>query len=403
MRQVDCGLAELALNVDEFSCDLAIHLQRIDSRTEARSILRGPRSRKESCHGRCLNRGSKVLIAITLFAIPASLTQAGSPQVAFDVAAIVECRDVTTPEFAKLHRNERLIEARLQISALVSGAPANKLTEFFYRIDSPERSMQVVDYLPRTTLASDFASNVGIEEKKEQSTAVGLNAAGPYGPLTATNANLSASDKNANCLKYELLPPLETVAASGTLDRGNGVYFKLRPTPRNSVEGAKEIIVVLRTPSTWRADYVTVRCQALGQPSHVPFSSRETQICGQGSFVVALYLASDEDAQAAARDFILAESELRQVAGAERDEVERRAAPTPVHELAVQLAVKQPRIPADWLEQLLVGPQRDAVRFLGYLPAPVRESAMDYSAARRKLRAVNEPPSRLPQVAGTLP
>ena len=244
--------------------------------------------------------GWKFLLAISLLTITANLTPAASPQVAFDVASLVECRDVTTPEFAKLHRNERLIEARLQISALVSGGSTDKLTELFYRIDSPERSMQVVDYLPRTTLASDYAGNVGIEEKVEQSTALGLNAAGAYGPLTASNATLSASDKNANCRRYELLPPLETVAASGTLERGNGVYFKLRPTARNSVEGAKEIIVILRTPSTWRADYVTVRCQALGQPSHVPFSSRETQICGQGSFVVALYLASDEDARVAA-------------------------------------------------------------------------------------------------------
>lgn len=347
--------------------------------------------------------GWKLILAVTLLGFPPGWIAAATPHVAFDVASLVECRDVTPAEFAKLHPHERLIEARLQISALISGRSTDKLTELFYRIDSPERSMQVMDYLPRTTLASDYAGNVGIEEKTEQSATAGLNAAGAYGPLTATNGTLSASDKNANCRRYELLPPLETVAASGTLERGNGVYFKLRPTARNSVEGAKEIVVVLRTASTWRADYVTVRCQALGQPSQVPFASRETQICGQGSFLVALYLASDETAQETAREFIVAESELRQVAGSERDEVERRSAPTPVHELAVQLAVKQPRIPADWLEQLLVGSQRESIRFLGYLPAPVRESAMDYSAARRKLRALNEPPARLPQVAGSRP
>jgi hypothetical protein len=340
-------------------------------------------------------------LGAVLLAIPIHFSHAAAPRVTFDVVSLVECRDVTPPEFAQIHRHEKLIEARLQISALVVGTDQDELTELFYRIDSPERTMRVADYLPRTTLANSYASNVGIEEKSEQSTALGVNAAGGYGPLSAANGTLSASDKSANCRKYELLPPLETVAASGTLDRGNGVYFKLRPTARNSVEGAQEVVIILQVPTSWRADYATVRCQAFGQSRQVPFSAKETQICGQGNFLVGMYLQGDESAQAIASDFVRAESALRRVAVTERAEVERRAAPTPVHELAIQFAVKTPRIPTGWLEQLLIGSDRESIRFVGYLPPSVRESAMSYSAARRKLRAINEPPARLPEVAAT--
>jgi hypothetical protein len=130
----------------------------------------------------------------------------------------------------------------------------------------------------------------------------------------------------------------------------------------------------------------------------MPFGSTEPQMSGHGRFLVALYMSGDEAAQSAATEFVRAESELRQVAVTQREEIERRSAPTPVHELAVQLSVKPRRIPATWLEQVLVGPDRDAVEFLGYLPAPVRESAMDYFAVRRKLRAINTSATRLPKV-----
>jgi hypothetical protein len=327
-----------------------------------------------------------------------SVLLASPPQVTFDVASQVPCHDVTTDEFHSAFPREKLVEARLQISTLVRSEDASEVTELFIRLDSPERSLCIADYFPKTTLSSEYAGNVGIEEKDEQASNLGLNAAGSYGPLSAASTTLSTADKTANCKRYELLPPLETVAASGTLDRANGVYYKLRPTSRSSVEGAQEVVVVLRVPAAWRADYVAIRCQAFSRARRIPFGTQETQISGHGRFLVALYLSGDEPAQAAATAFVRAESELRHIAVAQREEIERRSAPTPVHELAVQLSVKQPRIPPTWLEQVLVGPDRDAVGFLGFLPAPVRESAMDYFAVRRKLRAINSPATRLPKV-----
>jgi hypothetical protein len=114
-----------------------------------------------------------------------------------------------------------------------------------------------------------------------------------------------------------------------------------------------------------------------------------------------LYGRGDEAAQGVAAAFVQAESRLRYVAASQRDEVERRATPTPVHELAVQLSVTEPRIPDSWLDQLLVGRDRDTVAFLGHLPEPVRESAKDYFAVRRQLRSINADGLRLPRVLST--
>jgi hypothetical protein len=318
--------------------------------------------------------------------------------VTFDVASLVECYDVTPEEFAGLHPYEKLVEARLRISTLISGNNVAELAELFYRVDSPRRTLRVVDYCPKTTLKSEYASPIGMEEKNEQSSSLGLNAAGAYGPLTNTNAELTSGDKQAHSRRWELLPPLEAVAASGTVDRENGVYFKLRPTSQNTVEGAQDFLIVLRVPAAWRADYLTVRCQALGRPRRSPFSTTETPVAGQGNFVVALYLAGDPIGQEAARAFSRAEAGLRRSAAAYHEAVERRAISNPVHELAVQLSVKQPRIPTTWLEQILVEPDRNTVEFFGYLPSPVRDSAKDYFMARRQLLAINAATARLPKV-----
>lgn len=324
---------------------------------------------------------------------------AAPPRVSFDAAALVEVVDVTSPEFAAVSPHERLIEARFPVSALLAVNAHESLSELLYRIDSPEGSLRVVNFMPRTTLTSEYATNLAIEEKSEQDTNVGLNAAGGYGPVSSATGHFAATEKFASLQRFELLPPLETVAASGTVGRGNGVYFKLRPTQRTSVEGAQEVIVVYRVPSTWRTDYVTIRCRAYGESVTGPFGTKEATVWGQASFVVAMYLQGDSGAQMAARDFVAAESNLRRMAATKRTEVEKRAVPTPVHELAVHFGGKSPRIPDTWLEQLLVGPEREAVQFLGYLPGAVRESAIDYTAARRKLRAVNAGPERLPEIA----
>jgi hypothetical protein len=324
-----------------------------------------------------------------------------STSVVFDVATLIECQEVSSPEFRELHPREKLVEAHLQISTLIQGDP-KELTELFYRVDSAEHTFRIADYLPRTTLSSDYAGNVGVEEKDEQASNLGFNVAGAYGPVSNSNATVSTGDKAANCKRYELLPPLETVLASGTVDRENGVYFKLRPSSRTSVEGAQEFVIILRVPANWRADYLIVDCQAVGETSRPgPFGSSARTIKGQGKFLVGLFVRGDEAAYGAAAALVQAEARLRSVAASQRERIEKGAAPTPVHELAVQLAVAAPRIPRTWLDQILTGRERESVKFLGYLPPAVRESAMDYYAVRRQLRAVTAGGVRLPRVEST--
>jgi len=243
-----------------------------------------------------------------------SVARAEAPRVHFDMPFSVACRDVSSPEFAAANPGEKLIEARFEISSLLTAGNERDLTEYFIRIESPQRKLTVVDYLPKTLHESQHAKPISVQETDEKNASIGINLAGQYEMITGAGINTGLGAKKISCVKSELLPPLETVAASGTLLRGSAVFFKLKSSPRNLLEGAREYALVLRVPAEWRADYVHVRCQADGLERAFVSSLNQQVSCGRRDFLVALYLEGDVAARETAEEFARREAQLRTTA-----------------------------------------------------------------------------------------
>lgn len=315
-----------------------------------------------------------------------SLAFAQMPYVQFDVDSMVGCRDVTPAEFEKANPDERLMEAKFQISSLIRQGREDDLLQFLYRIESPERSVQIADYLPKTVLATNVVGNVGLETKLEKSSSLGITAAGHYDQILSGDAKATHGKKTTSSVRYELLPRLDLVAAAGTTARGTGVYFKLKPSDRTSLEGSKDFALVLRVPRSWRGDYVRVVCEARSHRRGVvrPLDSATT--CGAAVFVVALYDQQDPSAKAAARRLARADQQLLSVASRQRRAIERHKYPTIGHEIGATLALVSPKIPKTWLRQVYQRPAAaDSARFESHLPDPVRRAAVQYSTAKRTL------------------
>lgn len=310
------------------------------------------------------------------------LTSWSADRVTFDVPATVAARDVTTPELQAVRPHERLVEIKVHISTLHRGEPADEL-QLFHRFDFPQRGIEIVDYLPKTTMATDVAGNITIETQNEDCNTLGLVLTGSQPPLTAT-LNGSASDKQSKTIKYELLPPLETVAASGTLNRRAAAYFRLKPTPRISLEGDKEFVLIARVPATWRGTYLLLRSHATGEQSMAAPPFRETVTLGHASFVLGVYLEGDVEAQRAAQQFALAEQHLRVSVAQHQKQIERRAYPTVIHKVGAMLSLADPKVPADWLETLIYAPPASDAP-LARLPRPVLDAAEQYQVAREAL------------------
>lgn len=328
---------------------------------------------------------SVLALALITFATDAI---AKPPQVRFDTLPAVGCRDVTNEEFALVYPGERLLEAKFEISSILDSGAESDLTEFFFRMTSPQQSFHVLDYAPRTTLASDYTGGITIEKKKEDSKGIGLSATGGW-EAAKLNGHGDAGSKNTLTTKYELVAPMESVTASGTVQNGYGVYFKMRRCRQGTLEGAKAYQVIFRAPQQWRGDILHVHCEARGMQRGIVQQLDEEVLCGFGQFPIALYLAGDEEAKRIAEQFVTTNHRLRSTAIKSQQEIKRRSYPTVLHELGGLLELAEPKIPKSWLEQLLSdgAPGHD---FENRLPAQVRTAASEYLVAKRELRKLKQ-------------
>ena len=318
-----------------------------------------------------------------------SAAHAGAPRLQFDVSTTVACRDVTSPEFAATNPAERLLEARFQISLLSQLGPDREAAELLIRIESPDTSVQVADYFPKTTLASDFAGPISVEQHEERAKSVDFKLSGQS---LAAHAGGSSSEHLKTTLhtQSQKLPPLELCAASGTVLRGHGVYFKLKPTSHTSLEGAHDYVLVLRVPASWRGDTLLVNCEAFGLESSFASSSSTRHRWGARSFNVALYREGDSVAQARAAHLVRAERELRAAVANQRRQLEKRTRPNPLQEFEAMFKRNEPKLPENWLEQVLYTAADLSPSLQDSLPTDVRAAALNYRDAKRQIQHLGE-------------
>ncbi len=314
---------------------------------------------------------------------------AESPEVSFDVTPSVGCRDVTTAEFAEANPDERLVEAQIEVSSLIRQGNEGDLLQYFYRFDSPRQTLRIVDYLPKTTLASDLAGNVTIETKQESTKGLGATVTAPFEWPVKLAGSGELATKTLDSTRYELVPPMTAVAASGTLDRGHSVYFKLKPSRSTSLEGAKHFAMVFRVPHNWRADYVHLSCTASATVKGLLGPLDEQFICGRRKFVVALYAEGDASAKTAAERLVRAESDLLKSISVNRKELERRFYPTVVHRVGAMFEGVSASLPENVAEAIVYGgPAADRQMWELRLPAEVRQAVAKYTVARRALSSL---------------
>ena len=340
------------------------------SKTRSRSLL--------TCPAACI----MVFWGVGLPPAPAEVA------VNFDVSYLVSCREVTSAEPRTFDLQQKLVEADFQISTLIRG-DADDLVECLIRIESLGEGLQVADYHPRTTLISDVVGRIGVEKSRENSFRMGIGLTGKHDQVVdlSGNASTSRGKSDNEKFKYELQPPLELVAASGTTCRGTGVYFKLRPSTQSSLEGGQQFKVVFRVSRSWRADSVGVVCEALGRRQDTGFVSPESLVAvGGAKFRVALHLAGDESAKRAAEKLVYTERRLRATVDAHRREITKRSKGSLVRHFSRIFSVVDPKIPDNWLDRMIDDPTRTRQQsYVQHLSQEVLEAASHYEQAKSRL------------------
>lgn len=259
-----------------------------------------------------------VLVCATGLLATAVGAQAAVPQLEFDTSYTVECRDVTPCEFAARYPDSRIIEAKFRVSTWFTTGREADLDELIVEITSPNQALPVVDFMPRTELDTDIAGAIEVVESDEKTSNTNAGLGGTVGVeygIVKAQASPSAGGGKTHLSStketYKRLPPKQLLLASGTINRGHGVFFKLKPSPQGALEGVREFACLFLVPREWRGQAVQVTCSAMATKKN--YFSSSTERCGSGTFYVGLFIEGDIVARATVEE--LAKAQGRKAAG----------------------------------------------------------------------------------------
>ncbi|HVU86547.1 MAG TPA: hypothetical protein VHD36_04460 [Pirellulales bacterium] len=248
-------------------------------------------------------------------------TSSAETRVMFDMPDSIECRDVTPEKCAAAHPNLKAIEGKFRLSARITRGSETDVVDFLYMLISPSLRLKIHDYLPNTTLESALSGdNIEVAETTENTTGNTQDAHIGY-KIFNLGASRNQTAKTTEQNHYKQIVPKALVLASGTTNREHGVFFKLRPSNGQSLEGAKEFTFLAIVPKSWRGDWCTITCAARAQKKS--FLPTSVTLAGIEQAHIGLYLSGDREANALAEQLCqiqetnsaLLDKELKQEAG----------------------------------------------------------------------------------------
>lgn len=302
-------------------------------------------------------------------------------EVRFDVPSVVIAQRIDASSVNQPLMGGKLVRIRVPVSIYFADQ-RGRISEATVTVSSPYRSLRVLDFSPRTQVASHIDGSVMV--KRSESIKSNAGAKGGFNIQPAGNATIETGVQNATTVEstFQQKPEEHVVASSGTVDRGHGVFFRFRSGPGSIIEGVREIAILAEVSDAWRADMLTFSMKATvqgarrGQPS-------ETRLWA------VTYQEGDQAAAAQARRYIGAEQNLRGLAASHSDQVRQIANPNVFHKIGQALDIVEPRVAPDYLSSVIFSMRN---RFYdnpqtNRLPVDLRIAILDYWDEREKLIA----------------
>lgn len=242
-----------------------------------------------------------------------TLSAATPPRAVIDVGLAVECRDVTPAESVAAHRSEKVVEATFRLSVLSQSVAEQDLEQLQVTIGSPAQRLRVVDFQPRTAVASELAGDVEVCSSDEMvqslNASLGGVVSGDQGPVHAQAtpaAGVGVTKNRGSKETFHRLAPKQLVLASGTMNAEHAVFFKWRRSSQATLEGSREITCRFLVPHGWRGDWVQLQADLIVR--HRNYFGDRFESGAQAAAFVALYLGDDAEAQQAASSLAAVQS-----------------------------------------------------------------------------------------------
>ncbi len=305
--------------------------------------------------------------------------RSSTPEISFDLPLITGAVPVSCDA-----NGHRLVEVELRLSSMILSPKPKPIDQWVVRCQPRDESIMIADYAPRTEVASSIQGSIQIKTSDEKTSSAGISLDGNYTNLVRGHTGTDHGNKKSECQQYDRLAPVQAVTASGTINRGRGVYFKLKWTEQQVLEGEKVFHLTLSVPESWRTGLIDVSVIAQSERKSFGSWEAETETLGHAQFVVAVFGDGDQLAYQAATSLSRAEEALR-IAAANAARKEHSSLPSFLKNVT-QLFDPQERVRSDaWVQGILLATtnphsDKDILR----LPVQTRVVAIDYCEARDK-------------------
>jgi len=317
-----------------------------------------------------------------------SLSAADVPVIRFDLPPLAAARIISPADeslrVSDVMPDEMLVECELNLSSMIATPRSPQIDQWLVVCQPRDEAMMIADYQPRTEVASDLEGPIQVKMMDEASESFGISMDAAYGHLARGRAGADRGKKNSESQQYNRLAPVQAVTASGTIHRGRGVYFKLRWTAVQVLEGEKQFRLMFRVPADWRSGLLDVSVTAQSQSRSLGSWDRGVKTLGAANFVVAAYRIGDPQAAQAAKTLAEAEQKLRLLAAHRPPKSSLDSIPSMLRHVAMKLDWESQTPPmTPWVDRLLLGgadPYLD--KQMSRLPVDVRVAALDYCEAR---------------------
>jgi hypothetical protein len=318
------------------------------------------------------------VMTFSILGLSAGAIAVGQEPVRFDAPLIVSADPLPWEHsgYQASIPGTQLVSIRIRMSAQVPARTQERLDELLFQVRSGSGQMRVVDHWPRTQTVSHVQGPIDVSSTNYQQQHFSLRAIGGSPGVGTAQGSLQRDAVETLQRTYAEKPKLATHLSSGTLDRGSGVFWQLRPSPEQSIEGDRDYWLLCEVPQNWKGDLLEVTADAAASPGNAKPSSRPL---GSRRFMVAVYLANHVEAYQKATRFVEYERRLRQSAVRYQQQISQRQAPTPLHRLAQSLELSEPAIPKQWLDYVLFEPDVNYIDDkTAELPVDVRVAILDY-------------------------
>ena len=241
----------------------------------------------------------------------------------------------------------------------------------------------VVDFAPKTVLRSQYEGAINVEKKSELRYGGEVSASSGYFDFLTPGISADVGKKDSETHRFNKLPPQDLLVASGTSQRGTGVYFRFEDNPTHTLEGSRDLIVAFEVPESWRGGVLQITFTSVGKRRK--FASFQSDFEYARVFVLPTYLRGDEQARQFSNEFVNSELQLR------KDWSD--------YESSVHSANQWDRwyksqsdgqLPSLWMHHLIQSGSDVAYRkYESRLPRGVADSANEFIVARKNLFALS--------------